>query len=593
MSTLNEKIIYAISMGIYHMVEDHSRRELMRRAGLAGATGLGVTLAGCGGNTTGGGDETPTEGAGGDETSTGESSGAVTPTPGERIRTVEFVSDSEDVGTFRYEWGQIVAENMRELGFQVDYISKRGADYVNTFRVERDFDVGAYRSGSGFGPDRYVSEYYSSSQLTPGGGNFAGWINSDYDDLVSKQRSTLDQNARQDVVSNMLDMAMNPAPVWIPVMYQERIMPLNTNRFQNPAPIPQFVLISEHNMVNMEPRDGVDTLRYGFPNPLPGINPVNFPPRGMQQTTLLVYDRLLRIRPPDFAPQPAIAESINLADNTTVEVTLREGLTFHDGEALTAEDVKFSLNYVNEETAGELANITDPIGSIDVSNDRELVVNLDSPYAPISTRTFTTVPIIPQHIWKDIPGSVDVEAAVDWPNPEPVGSGPLQVDEWRRGEQLVMSAFEDHYNPPAIPNFVRIPGSDKRSLTRAVEQGELDMMSVAISPTVANQLNSADGVETFSEQMFSTHMFIPNHRRPPFDDPAVRRALAHAVPKQDIVETVMGGAGTAPDAPIPPSLSAWYEPHPYEFDMEKARQTLEDAGYQWNSQGQIMYPEES
>jgi peptide/nickel transport system substrate-binding protein len=89
-------------------------------------------------------------------------------------------------------------------------------------------------------------------------------------------------------------------------------------------------------------------------------------------------------------------------------------------------------------------------------------------------------------------------------------------------------------------------------------------------------------------------MFIPNHRRKPFDDPAVRRALAHAVPKEDIVQTVMGGAGTAPDAPLPPALQFWYHADAggYEFDLEQAKAELEEAGYQWNDQGRIMYPEE-
>jgi peptide/nickel transport system substrate-binding protein len=577
------------------MVDDYKRRDVLRRAGLASAAGVGVSIAGCSANDEGQ-TETADSGMGGDDagTETDQSPETVTANPGQRIRAIDFVSDSEDVGTFRYEWGLIVTENLRELGFEVNYINKRGSDYVNTFRVERDFDVGAYRSGSGFGPDRYVSEYYSSDQLTPGGGNFAGWINSEYDDWVTEQRRTTDSESRKELTNTMQETVMEPAPVWIPVMYQDRIMPLNTDRFRNPEPLPQFVLIADHNMFTMEPRDGVDTLRYGFPNPLPGINPVNFPPRGMQQTTLLVYDRLMRIKPPDNTPQPWAAESVNQVDATTIEVTLRDGLTFHDGEDLTAEDVKFSLNYVNENTAGRLSDITSPIGSISVESDVDLVINLDYGYAPLFTRTFVQVPLIPKHIWQNIPEEIDEQAAVDWPNPDPVGSGPLKVDEWRRGEQLVMSAFEDHFNPPNIPNFVRIPGSDKRSLIRAVEQGELDMMSVAISPGDANRLSQTDSVETFAEQMFSTHMFIPNHRRKPFDDPAVRRALAHSVPKEDIVQTVMGGAGTVPDAPLPPALDFWYngDAGGYEFDLEQARQELEDAGYQWDDQGRILYPEE-
>lgn len=581
------------------MADDHKRRDLLRKAGIAGSVGLGVSVAGCSGSdendTSGDGDGTSggDDGSGDDGTGDSEQDESTADAqPGQRIRTIDFVSDSEDIGTFRYEWGLIVTENLEELGFDVNYINKRGSDYVSTFRVERDFDVGAYRSGSGFGPDRYVSEYYSSSQLTPGGGNFAGWINSDYDEMVNQQRGATETSERKEIVSQMLDMAMNPAPVWIPVMYQDRIMPVNTGRFTSVEPVPQFVTVSPHNMVTMEPKEGVDTLRYAFPNPLPGINPVNFPPRGMGQVTKLVYDRLLRIKPPDFTPQPGLAESTNVVDSTTIEATIREGMTFHDGEPLTAEDVRFSMNYVNENTSGQLADITDPIGSIDVESETELVINLDQGYAPIFNRTFVQVPIIPQHIWQDIPESIDAEVPVDWTNAEPVGSGPLQVDEWRRGEQLVMSAFEDHYNPPNIPNFVRIPGSDKQALIRAVEQGEIDMMSVAISPSNAERLSQVDGVETFSEQMFSTHMFIPNHRRKPFDDPAVRRALAHAVPKEDIVQTVMGGAGTAPDAPIPPALTEWYEEHAYEFDMDQARQELEDAGYQLNDEGRLMYPEE-
>lgn len=558
------------------MDSEYPRRSLIKAAG---AMGIAASLAGCSG---GNGDS--------------GSEGSDEPAPGEPIGTIEFVSDSQDVGQFRYEWGLIMTDQMEELGFDVDYITLRGADYVDAFRVDRDFDVGAFRSGSGFGPDRNVSEYYSQSQLVEGGGNFVGWESDEYDEMITQQRQALDIDERQSIVHEMQEMYTEgeDGPVWIPVMAQEREMPLNTDRFSNPVTLPEDSLSAFWNFIELEPAPGVDTLRYGYSNPLPGINPLDAPPRGMEQVTRLVYDKLMRTDPDSLEPTPWAAEEVEVADSTTVEVSLREGMTWHDGEDLTADDVKFTFEYTNEETTGQLSDITDAIDSIDVETDLDLTFNLENPFAPLLTRTFTRVLLIPEHIWQDVPEETDAEVATDWNNAEPVGSGPLQVDDWIREQQLEMSAFDDHFSPPNIDNFLRVPFADAQSLVRALEQEEIDMMTVEISPDVSNRLQTEeDNIDVYSASMLSIHMFLPNHRRPPFDDPAVRRALAHAMPKDEIIDVVMDGRGQPTKTSISPELEFWYndDVEGYEGGIEAARQELEDAGYTWDDEGQIQWPE--
>jgi len=571
------KTFIMLAQNVMGMDNNYPRRTLLKAGGAAGIAAL---IAGCSGN------ETSTDVAGEDREVE----------PGERIGTINFASDSEDVGVFRYEWGLIVQDRMEELGFDVEYNTYRGSDYVDTFRIDRDFDVGAFRSGSGSGPDRYISEFYSSDQLVEGGGNFTGWTNDEYDEMVDAQRRAVDDNERQEIVHEMQSMVMEgeDGPVWIPVMVQKREMPLNTDRFSNPTPMPEDSLSAFHNFLSLEPESGVDTLRYGYSNPLPGLNPIDAPPRGMEQVTRLIYDKLMRIEPGTNEPVPWAAEEINDVDDTTIEVSLREGMTWHDGEDVTADDVKFTFEFTNEQTDGVLSDITDPIEDIEVETDLDLTFYLDPPYSPIFTRTFSRILLLPEHIWQDVPEETDAEVATDWQNPEAIGSGPLEVVDWQPEQQLEMQAFEDHFSPPNIENFLRVPFSDSSALVRALEQEEIDMMTVEIGPDDSNRFqDDFDNISIFGEEMHAVHMFIPNHRRPPFDDPAVRRALAYAVPKEEIVDVVMDGRGVPTKNPMGPSLEFWYndDVYPYDHDMDAARQELEDAGYTWDDDGRIQFPE--
>ena len=581
--------IYMLAMHMGTMDSPYPRREILKTGG---ALGIAASIAGCMGDDDGDDVDDVDDGDDGSDIS-GEDRDV---DPGEPVGTIEFVSDSEDVGVFRYEWGLMVTDRMEQLGFDVEYTTYRGADYVDAFRVTRDFDVGAFRSGSGFGPDRYISEFYHSDQLVEGGGNFAGWVNEEYDEMVAAQRRAVDPNERQEIVHEMQEIVMEgeDGPVWIPVMVQEREMPLNTDRFSNPTPMAEDSLSAFHNFMSLEPADGVETLRYGYPNPLPGLNPVDAPPRGMEQVTRLIYDKLMRIDPETSEPVPWAAEEVNDVDDTTVEVSLREGMEWHDGEPVTAEDVKFTFEYTNEETEGLLSDITDSIDSIDVETDLDLTFHLDPPYSPIFTRTFTRVLLLPEHIWQDVPEEVDAEVATGWRNPEAIGSGPLEVVDWQPEEFLEMRANEDHFNPPNVKHFLRAPFADASSLVRALEQEEIDMMTVELGPDDSNRFQEDfDNISIFGEQMHSVHMFIPNHRRVPFDDPAVRRALAYAVPKEEIIDVVMDGRGVPTKNPMGPSLDFWYndDVYPYNYDLDAARQELEDAGYSWNDDGELLYPE--
>jgi ABC-type transport system substrate-binding protein len=106
------------------------------------------------------------------------------------------------------------------------------------------------------------------------------------------------------------------------------------------------------------------------------------------------------------------------------------------------------------------------------------------------------------------------------------------------------------------------------------------------------RLENESGVELFSSLMASIHHIGYNLREPPFDDVAARRAVAYAIPQQNIIDTVYGGTGSAIHNPMSPGFENWYwnDVEEYGLNLERARQILGEAGYQLDQEGRLHHP---
>lgn len=303
----------------------------------------------------------------------------------------------------------------------------------------------------------------------------------------------------------------------------------------------------------------------------------------------LLYDPLMRITT-DVEVVPWAAESVETVDDTTVDITIRDDMQFHDGEPVTVDDVEFSFTWPAEVSPTKETRLA-PIDEVEVHNDTDLTFHLVEPNAPFFTEVLARNYILPQHIWEDIEDEIDVPP-VDWPNPEPVGSGPFQALSVDFDDQIQLEAFDDHFSPPNVDQVTRAVVADLPSAIRAYEDEALDQISWELPIDDIPRFEEDPRTSLIEVVMMSIHHIGYNLRQAPFDDRQARLAGAHAVPQEIIIDTIYGGTGDAIHNPISSGFPEWYwgDVEEYVSDVDVGRQVLEDAGYGWDDDGRLHYP---
>lgn len=188
----------------------------------------------------------------------------------------------------------------------------------------------------------------------------------------------------------------------------------------------------------------------------------------------LVYESLLRLNA-KIELEPALAEKYEVSkDSTVITFILRKGLVFHAGKAVTAEDVKFTLEALaSAQYEGELQSYvhsikgfksfnegkTTEVLGIAVKNDRTIEITFSEPYAP-ALINIGTLSILPKHIWKDVP--VNKWAKATELLAKPVGCGPYQFENFVSGSYVKLTAFDAYYEGKP-KNDKLYPQSSQRS----------------------------------------------------------------------------------------------------------------------------------
>ncbi len=266
-----------------------------------------------------------------------------------------------------------------------------------------------------------------------------------------------------------------------------------------------------------------------------------------------------------------LALSWENVDPVTWEFKLREGVKFHDGSELTAEDIKWNYDRM---TDAELSlHVTGFVKTI----DRVEVVD------PLTIRIITLEPdpVLPVRLTSGyiIPKKVFEEVGAESFGLNPVGSGPFKFIEWVKDERLVMEANPDYWEgPPQVDRLVFKPIPEVTTRMSALKTGDVDIVNkVPIQEINAIKAESNLDVLTISGGRVVFYGFDTFH--PPFDDVTLRQAINYAVDVESILENVLGGYGKrtllAPEMYFGVDTSV--EPYPY--DPEKAKELLAEAGY--------------
>jgi len=283
--------------------------------------------------------------------------------------------------------------------------------------------------------------------------------------------------------------------------------------------------------------------------------------------TLLRYGAGLGTFEPDIATDIEISE-----DGRTVTLRLDPAAQFGPDNPITADDVVWSLQRINDE--GTRGSHLGPVESIGAAGPHTVVLRLAEPYAPL--------PSYLAHPMNAVLDRGAFEAAGGDFMVSDFGAGPYRVKGWRVGSELLLERREGYNGPtPAqTPRLAYRPIADDTAKSTAVRRGEVHLVH-EVSPKHTVLLEEAEGIEVASVPGTWWDYLGLNTRQPPLDDPRVRRAIALAIDRQDIVDAVFFGRATPLTAAnLPPThWAALPEPvYSHHADLDAARALLAQAG---------------
>ncbi len=276
-------------------------------------------------------------------------------------------------------------------------------------------------------------------------------------------------------------------------------------------------------------------------------------------------------------------------DGLEYHFKLREGVTFHNGEPLTAHDVAYSytrlvdseqptkrhslMTYVNgamEFYAGEV----DQVRGIIVEDDHNIVLTLSGPYAPfIQVLCMANFCVVPESVVEDDPEGFGAH---------PIGSGPFMFDSWERGERITLVANPDYFKgAPKLERVTFMVFEDEKTRFENFKAGALEHCDIPPSQIQEVRGDPALNALVQGEPAMDMYCYGFNCEQPPFkDNTALRRALNYAVDKQNIIDNIWGGLVSLQQTFVPEGMFYFWDDSPgYPYDPEKAAQLLEQAGY--------------
>lgn len=304
---------------------------------------------------------------------------------------------------------------------------------------------------------------------------------------------------------------------------------------------------------------------------------------------------------------------------------LREGVTFHDGEPFNAEAVCFNFErwynasgsfqnpnatYYWQTVFGGFAEVEEEFAesvpedslydSCEVVDEHEVTIRLTKasatflPALALTNFTFASPAALEEFNADE--GRVDEEGIFTptgtYGTEHPTGTGPFKFVEWTRNDRLVMERNEDYWGefPGNIQTLIFRPIADNAARLQALQTGEIQGYDL-VEPQDFETIESDEGLQLLERPAFNVAYVGFSQLNKPVDDIEVRRAIAHAIDREELVDAFYAGQGEVAHQFQPPALFGYADDVTrYEYDPERAQQILEDAGYDLPVEIDFAYP---
>jgi len=327
---------------------DVKRRDFLKATTAGGTIGL-TALAGCTGNDGGdggdGGDGNDTDdggdGSDGDDGSDNE---------GSNLPTYTYVNNAQSYNPPRHDAINLIASQFGdELGLDMEVDVLEWGTLFSRVSQEYDYSFATWHTFFVSEPVTELNNLFNSENTDPGDGNYSGYENPDLDELMGEYLSEPDPDTRVDQCHEIQQTLMDDVPT-MPITQMPQAAIYNNNQVSNWEADLANGFNSYWTMINLEMEGDEDTLKGYWPETLSTMNVLghNDESKHVYQFNMM-YDFLVQLNnnaEPD--PEVSLATDWDRVDETTMEYTIRTDHSWHDGEDLTAEDVAFTYNYIND-----------------------------------------------------------------------------------------------------------------------------------------------------------------------------------------------------------------------------------------------------
>lgn len=498
---------------------------------------------------------------------------------------------------------RVIADQISQLGFQINHQALSLGPIVDKL-VNRNYQ---FYNSAFFGeipdlePNFRLGAFHTKG--IPDGSNYSQYRNpTEYDPAYDEFKQTVKAEPRKQAAQKCSRILNRDQP-YLFTHAADILAVANTNHFTGWKPGNyDWPFFNFENFNSLEPVNGQENLVLAETREPTQVNYMSLTD-GLpnKQLNMMYHDHLVTVDA-SGEPLPWAAKDWTIQSPTTIDFTLREGMKFHDGEEVTAEDVAFTFNFLKQYKVPYVINFYQSIDNAEALEDYKVRINFSQADGAFIAAGTAQLPILPKHVWEGVVERENLGHPREWQSEQAyISSGPFQLTEVQSGSHLTLEVFDDHHS--ADFNFKQLIWNIYGSKATAVGALESDEASMMMSPGVSNfeRLSNVSQLQAFNLESFTAGLVLPaagagdNWKMNPkcLIDPAFHLALAWAIDRDEVVNTVLRGRGYKIFSILP-------KKHPYHAsdlpvkpnnDMERARQILTDAGYRWNDNGQLMYPE--
>ena len=315
------------------------------------------------------------------------------------------------------------------------------------------------------------------------------------------------------------------------------------------------------------PQTNGNSVTVGIAQDLDNLDPQVAKTAGIREVLFNIFEGLVKASP-DGSVIPAVASDYEISeDGTTYTFTLREGVTFHNGDPVTVEDVVYSLERCagSENEGTPLVTAFSDVQSIVAADDSHVVVTLAEPSLEFIYSLTAAI----------IPAGSGGTIATDL-----TGTGPFRFVSYAPQDNLVMEKYDGYWGTPAKLDKVTFKIiTDTNALVIGMKGGTLDLI-LHMPSTLVGEVQ--DDFTVLQDTMKLVQALYLNNAVEPFNNDLVRQAMYYAIDVDEIIEFVCDGAGVATGTCMYPANKQYFMPElaeTYPHDVEKAKELLAQAGY--------------